>query len=198
MNEIRLEITEKEIVTAKAVARKAASKWPLVESEDLQSELILWLYENAAMVQRFQEDEEGPIKLLIALRRRANQICVREQVQRSGTQLDHYSKYSIDQIEKSLLALFNSPSTSGTRVNPETGEMLGEVEDYVENKRTLMIDVRKSFLALDVDAQRLVVLKYAKEYTYRDMGVLEGMSAPGIRKRIRKSLRQIQQRLNGE
>ena len=91
-------ITESELSTARSVARKAASKWSLVEPEDLEQSLILWLYENKATVKRYQSDSEGPIKLLIALRRRANTICAKEQSERSGKALDSNAKYSIGQI----------------------------------------------------------------------------------------------------
>jgi|TARA_R110000782_G_scaffold63220_2_gene129698 DNA-directed RNA polymerase specialized sigma24 family protein len=191
-------ITEAELSTAKAVARKAASKWSLVESDDLESSLVLWLFENKATVLRYQDDPDGPIKLLVALRRRANQLCVKDQAERSGTPLDFNARYSTSQIERSLIAMFNMPSVSGARVHPSTGQPIDKFEPFVEDAKAMILDVRSAFIRLEDDSQRLLMMKYQHNYTFRDIALVEGISAPGVRKRIRKFIRLMQQTLNGE
>lgn len=191
-------ITEAELTTARSVARKAASKWSLVEAEDLESSLVLWLFENKNTVARYQNDPEGPAKLLVALRRRANQLCVKDQVERSGTPLDYNASYSVQQIERALIAMFNEPSTSGSRVHPSTGQLLDQREPFVDDVRALILDVRNCFINLEDNAQRLLMMKYRNNYTYRDIALVEGISAPGVRKRVRKLIRRIQSDLNGE
>jgi DNA-directed RNA polymerase specialized sigma24 family protein len=191
-------ISESELSTARAVARRAASKWSLVESEDLESSLVLWLFENTKTVQRYQEDPDGPVKLLVALRRRANQLCVKDQAERSGTPLDFNARYSTSQIEKSLVAMFNMPSTSGSRVHPSTGQLLDPIEPFIEDAKAMVLDVRSAFIQLEDDSQRLLMMKYQHNYTFRDIALVEGISAPGVRKRIRKFIRRMQQTLNGE
>lgn len=191
-------ITESELSTARAVARRAASKWSLVEREDLESALVLWLFENVKTVQRYQKDSEGPAKLLVALRRRANQLCVKDQAERSGTPLDFNAKYSTQQIERALIAMFNTPSQSGAKVHPSTGQMLDTNEPFVDDAKAMILDIRSSFLQLDAESQRLLMMKYRYTYTFRDIALVEGISAPGVRKRIRKLIRKMQQILNGE
>ena len=191
-------ITEAELSTARAVARRAASKWSLVEKEDLESSLVLWLFENIKTVERYQKDSEGPAKLLVALRRRANQLCVKDQAERSGTPLDFNAKYSTQQIERALIGMFNMPSNSGARVHPSTGQLLDAHEPFVDDAKAMMIDVRSAFLKLEEDSQRLLMMKYQHTYTFRDIALVEGISAPGVRKRIRKLIRKMQQILNGE
>ena len=187
-----------ELSTAYAVARQIAKRWSLVEEEDLNSVLVLWLYENAKYVERYRADTEGPIKLFIALRRRANQHAVAEQATRAGMPLDFNSRYSIQQVERSIVAMFNEPSVSGNRVHPASGSLLDANDLYVENKKTMVLEVKEAFLKLDADTQRILMLKYEKEYTFRDIALVENMSAPGIRKRIRKALRKIQSVLDGQ
>lgn len=191
-------ITETELSTARSVARKAASKWSLVEAEDLESALVLWLFENQKTVARYQSDPEGPIKLLVALRRRATQICAKEQSERSGTPLDFNARYSLQQIERALITMFNAPSSSGNRVHPSTGQMLDTHDSFVEDVRALVMDVGKAFQELEDNEQRLLLLKYKMNYTYRDMALVDGISAPGARKRVRRYIRKIQRMLNGE
>lgn len=191
-------ITDNELSTARAVARKAASKWSLVEAEDLESALVLWLFENHKTVARYQADPDGPAKLLVALRRKATQLCAKEQAERSGTPLDFNAKYSIAQIERALTAMFNMPSQSGMRVHPSTGQMLDINEPFVEDAKAMISDVRKAFQNLADEEQRLLMLKYKMNYTYRDIALVDGISPPGVRKRVRRFIRKMQTELNGD
>jgi RNA polymerase sigma factor (sigma-70 family) len=190
-------ITPSELITAKSIARRAASKWSLVEAEDLEQSLILWLYENRTTVQRYREDPEGPAKLFVALRRKANSLCVKDQAERSGTPLDFNAKYSLAQIERTIEAIFNLPSTrQAVRVHPATGEMLDEYQPFIDEAQAMMLDVHVAFTSLDDEAQAILAMKYLKGFTYRDIALLLGISAPGARKRIRKHLRKIQSLVN--
>lgn len=191
-------ITASELTTARSVARRQASKWSLVEAEDLEQSLILWLYENRNAVERYRVDPEGPAKLLVALRRKANSICVKDQAERSGTPLDFNAKYSMQQIEKSLEAMFNLPRlTQSVRVHPSTGEMLSSQEPFIDDAKAMVLDVSSAFRKLEDEGQQILAMKYLKGFTYRDIALLLGISAPGSRKRVRKYLRKIQQILNG-
>lgn len=186
------ELTAGELTSIRYVAWKSASKWSLVEVDDLESELILWAYENRAAIIRYRSDSEGPAKLLVALRRRANQACVKEQAERSGMPLDYNMKYSIQQIENALVAMFNTSNTHGSRVHPSSGMMIDRYDPFIDEAKTAVLDTRRAFDDLEPDLQKLLIMKYEKQYTFRDIAVLEGISAPGVRKRIRKALRKMQ------
>ena len=97
-------ILQAEINIARNLAKRLSSKWSLVEFEDLEGVLILWLYENEKTVQRYRSEPDGVFKLITSMRRKANAFCTAEQQERSGTQLDSHSRYSIQQIERSLVA----------------------------------------------------------------------------------------------
>ena len=112
--------------------------------------------------------------------------------------MDFNAKYSTQQIERALIGMFNMPSNSGARVHPSTGQLLDAHEPFVDDAKAMMIDVRSAFLKLEEDSQRLLMMKYQHTYTFRDIALVEGISAPGVRKRIRKLIRKMQQILNGE
>lgn len=185
-------ILQGEINIARNLARRLSRKWSLVEFEDLQSMLVLWLYENQDTVSRYRSEIDGTIKLITALRRRANSFCTAEQQERSGTPLDFYSTYSIPQIERSLVAMFNVSSSYGIKVDPNTGAPIEQWDPSLDDAKTAVLDVKLAFTRLDVDMQKVLIWKYEQEYTYRDIAMMDDISAPGARKRVRKALRQIQ------
>lgn len=181
-----------EINIARNLARRLASKWSLVDREDLEASLVLWLYENASTVSRYRSDQDGQIKLITAIRRHGNAYCTAEQQERSGTPLDYYSQYSIQQIERSLVAMFNSSFNKGLKVDPNTGAPLDQWDPSLDDARTAVLDIKLAFQKLDSEMQKVLIWKYEQEFTFRDIAMLEGLSAPGARKRVRKALRQIQ------
>jgi DNA-directed RNA polymerase specialized sigma24 family protein len=191
-------ILQAEINIARNLAKRLSSKWSLVEFVDLESVLVLWLYENQDTVIRYRSEVDGTMKLITALRRRANSFCTAEQQERSGTPLDYYSSYSIPQIERSLTAMFNSSSSHGLKVDPNTGSPLEEWDPSLDDAKTAVLDVKLAFRKLDVEMQKILIWKYEQEYTYRDIALLENISAPGARKRVRRALRQIQMILDGK
>jgi DNA-directed RNA polymerase specialized sigma24 family protein len=185
-------LTNGEFATIKAVARSSSRKWSLVELEDLEQELILWGYENADNVIRYRKLEDGPTMFLIALRRKANQYCSNEQALRSGEPLDFHSKYSIEQIERALVSMYHVISTQAVAVDPNTDAAIEAVDPFSDEVRTTVLDVARAFGRLDKDLKDIIELKYRDEATFRDMGLLLKISAPGARKRLRKALRRIQ------
>ncbi len=196
MNNLKL-VTEVETNIARNLARRLAGKWSLVDVEDLESVLLLWLYENSAIVAKYREQTDGTIKLVTALNRKAHSFCVAEQQERSGYVLDYNSRYSLTQIERSLVAMFNLTGSSAIKVNPVTGEPVDAYDSSLDDARAAVLDVKLAFEKLDSESQMILIWKFEQEFTYRDLALLLGMSAPGARKKLRKVLRELQAILDG-
>jgi DNA-directed RNA polymerase specialized sigma24 family protein len=197
MNDNLQLVTQAETNVAKNLARRMAGKWALVEMEDLESVLILWLYENAHVVSRYRQEPDGTLKLITALKRKAVQFCTSEQQERSGAALDSGSRYSLQQIERALTAMFASTVSQGVKVDPRTGQAVESWDPSLDDARTMVLDVKLAYLKLDPESQMPLVWKYEQECTYRDLALFMGMSAPGARKKVRKILREIQVMLDG-
>ena len=190
-----MEITTGELSTIRAIAVKTASKWRLVEVDDIQSSLTLWCFENYKHLERYRSDDEGPIKLFIALRREANRIATAETAERSGKPLDYHAKYSLPQIERTLTAMFHANPTLAVNVDPHTGEPIISNDGFVDDARAMITDVRNAFSKIDEDLQQILVMRYESGLTFRDIALLQQISPPGVRKRVKKALRKIQSRL---
>ena len=190
-------INDDEIDIAVNISKSAAAKWSLVEYQDLSQTLILWLYEHRDIVDRYRVEQLGRAKLITALKRHATQYCVKEQLERSGIPLDSAYKYSMPQLERGLSAMFNF-GTIGISVTAHPSMEQSFVFDpRVDEARAIILDVKSAYDELLVaDEREIIAHKYEKEYTYRDIGILERMSATGARKKIRRILRKIQVFLN--
>ena len=197
MNENLQPVTQAETNVARNLAKRMAGKWSLVDAEDLESVLLLWLYENSATVAKYRQEADGTVKLITALRRKAQAYCTAEQQERSGTPLDFNAKYSLQQIERSLVAMFNLNTQNGIRVNPLTDQPVDVWDPTLDDARAVVLDVKLAFQKLDPNSQGILIWKYEAEYTYRDIALFLGMSAPGARKKVRKILREIQIVLDG-
>ena len=190
-------VHDDEIDIAVNISKSAAAKWSLVEYQDLSQTLILWLYEHREIVDRYRTEQLGRAKLITALKRHAIQYCVKEQLERSGIPLDAGYKYSMPQIERGLSAMFNfSPLGISITAHPSL-ERNFVFDPKIEDARAIILDVKSAYdELLTPDEQEIIAHKYEKEYTYRDIGILERMSATGARKKIRRILRKIQVFLN--
>lgn len=193
----KIEITQREIALAGRVASRVAEKWSLAETEDLQSELILWLYDNASTVARYRFEEKGEGKLYVALRRTAGRIAAMEQVARSGSYLDADAKYSITQIENALTAMFDNVDVGAIRVNPVTHEPIQTWDPRIEEAKLIVLEVRSAWELLDDLSQLMVAWRYMNELTYREIADLSGMSPTGARKKLKHILRKIQASVDG-
>jgi DNA-directed RNA polymerase specialized sigma24 family protein len=193
----QIEIHDKEIDIASNIAKSASAKWSLVEYQDLAQTLILWLFEHRDAVVRYRTEQLGQAKLITALKRHATQYCVKEQLERSGIPLDSSYKYSMQQIERGLSAMFNfSPLGISITAHPSL-EPNFVFDPRIDDARAVILDCKSAFDELLNDEERVIIAhKYEKEYTYRDIGILERMSATGARKKIRRILRKIQVFLN--
>lgn len=192
-------ISFEDIDLAKRVARRMAQRWSLVELDDLTSELTVWLYENKDVVERYRKDEQGEGKLFVALRRFASKYCATEQATRQGAPLDFAAKYSIQSIERALKVLFDEyPTSFGSVVHPSTGHLLSDWNPEVETARAVLMDTRSAFERLIEQEQVLCIARFQFDMTYRELAEMDGSTPTGVRKKLRRVLRHMQQFMEGD
>lgn len=192
-------ITEAELKLARRVAKRVGSRWSAVELEDLESELIVWLFENEKIVDRYRGEDGGEGKLFVALRRRAVKLSAREQSVRSGLPLDAGSRYSIQQIERGLPFIFEETPQTVLAENPVTGSVVGSASPESSTVAlAILLDLRGAVEQLSEELREVVVLRFRDGMTYHDIAGLVGLTDNGARKRVRRALRSAQQFLDGE
>jgi RNA polymerase sigma factor (sigma-70 family) len=188
-------IAEKELALARRIARKIGSRWSAVEVEDLEQDLILWLFENQDHVERYRTEEGGESKLYVALKRKASKQAAREQTIRSGAPLDVNASYSIAQIERALPFVFEDIPQSVAVENPVTGA----VNYHGEHSQALavMTDIRGAFQDLPSEMKLVLQLRFRDGLTYQDIGDMSDMTLNGAKKRVRRAVTRMQEILDG-
>lgn len=191
-------IAEKEVALARRIARKIGSRWSAVEIEDLEQDLVLWLFENADHVERYRTEEGGESKLYVALKRKASKLAAREQTIRSGAPLDVNSTYSIQQLERAMPFVFEDIPQSVAFENPVTGESStsGFSGDYGV-ALAVMTDIRGAFQDLPSEMKLVLQLRFRDGMTYQEIGDLSAMTLNGAKKRVRRALARMQEILDG-
>lgn len=188
----RVSINERELTLARKVAYRVASKWSMVDVEDLASELILWLFEHEATVARYRFEEFGEPKLFVALRRTASKYCVKEQESRTGAPLFDDDPYTIGQVERGLPFIFEDiPQT----VLPEFGG-----ESYKGSPGMALViltDLRGAFQDMPEQVRETLTLRFRDGLTFADMGRLTGISGEAAKKRVTRAVRRLRDRLSG-
>lgn len=184
-----MSVETEEIELARKIAGWVGNKWSLVEVEDLQSELVLWLFENEITVNRYRADPEGYMKLNTALRKHALKYCAKEQSARSGALLDHDAKYSIAQVKRALPYVFEDINVeSYAHENPHTGEPVGVSSSGYGLALAVLLDMRICFEAMPKDVKEILTLQYRDGLSYREISELTGVAR---RTAIRQSQRAV-------
>jgi DNA-directed RNA polymerase specialized sigma24 family protein len=80
--------TRAELETCSRVARRVASKWALVDAEDLSQDLVLWLLTHPKQVTRFRTFAKPEATLVLTLKREGIRLCVKETSKRLGRAIE--------------------------------------------------------------------------------------------------------------
>lgn len=193
-----MSILEPEIELAKRIARWTGNKWSLVEVEDLQSELVLWLFENEDTVVRYRDDDEGAFKLSTALRKHALKYCAKEQSQRSGAPLDHDAKYSIAQIKRAMPFVFEDLSIeSYAHEHPQTGEPIGVSSHEYGLALAVLLDMKICFSAMPQEVKEILTLQFRDGLSYREISDLTGVTRRTAIRRAQSAVGQMRDQLCG-
>ena len=192
-------ITDSELATARRLAHRIASRWTAVSSEDLASELVLWLFENQAAVERWRSEDDGAAKLFVSLKRFAAKACVKEQETRNGAPLEADAAYTLDQLHRAMPYVFEATPQTVRAEHPGTGLPLYSSALSGEHSVALavMTDVKGAFQDLPDDMKTVLILRYRDGMTYDEIGSLTDVSDRGAQRRVQRALKRMQERLGG-
>lgn len=176
-------ITQEEIEICEKVGKYYASRWKLVERDDLVSHLLLWCAErDATTLQRWRDEGSLSPKLYKSLKREAAQYCEKETTIKVGRDLHENNSYTIEIIKNTLPFVFSQP----------------DVEDPI-NSRALMIieDVRSSLYGLSKDDIEIITLRYEYEMTHDQIATHYKINTDNASQRLHRALERLLTRLSG-
>ena len=187
-------ISDHELTLAKKVAYKTAQRWSMVDTEDLTSELTLWLFENEAQVERYRDDDSGDGKLFVALRRQASKYCARETRERTGQPLDYHAEYTLAQIERALPFVFEDLPTQSVAVDPYTGTPVGYVGDGMA--QAVMADIKGAYADLPKEVKLVLALRFRDGLNYNEIAEITDTSLPSAHRRVKRAVSRLRDALS--
>jgi RNA polymerase sigma factor (sigma-70 family) len=185
------EITGEELKIVRSIAKRFAYKWRTIDSEDLTSELLLWILEHYATVDNWRYSPGGEGQLVVSLRRIAARYCARETSANINKPLDTDFYYTIEQIERGLPFIWQDrPQTTGHY------SKAGSSADST-NALAVIADLSSAFYSLNRDWQTILEWRYRLELNLKEIGDLLGISDRAVSGRINRALARLQIELGG-
>ena len=188
-------VTDKELDIARAVGYRVAQSWQPMEIEDVQSSLVLWLFEHEGVVERYRDSEDGEKKLVFSLRREATRFCYKEKNARTGGTVGVELSYNLSQLQRALPFIFEDvPQTVAFEFDAGRSTYSGSHGSAVD----VLVDIRSAFKTLPARMVEVLTLRYRDGLSYLDIGNLIGLSDRGAKNRVTKAVRTLHETLSGQ
>lgn len=188
-------VTDKELDIARAVGYMVAQNWQPVETEDVQSSLVLWLFEHEKVVERYRGSEDGEKKLVFSLRREAIRYCYKEKNARTGGTVGAELSYNLAQLQRALPFIFEEvPQTVALQFDSGRSTYSGSHGSAVD----VLVDIRSAFKTLPARMSEILTLRYRDGLSYLQIGQLIGLSDRGAKNRVTKAVRTLHETLAGQ
>lgn len=191
-------VTLEEIALAERVGGSIASRWRLVEADDVKSQLKLWLFENEHFVDLYRETVGGEAKLIVALKREANKFAAAEQQARLGRPMRADNLYTPERLAIILPFIFDEWPQSVVPENPVTGQTYASSnpQDY-GNAVAILADVSAAFHGLSKKTRDLLKLRFQDGLTFSELAEFFEISQPAAKKRVDVALKLLSDSLAG-
>lgn len=155
-----------------------ASKWSLVDAEELEAQLNYWLVRKYDTVQRYRTETGGEGKLYVALNREAahhsqieTETITGERMVDKENRINQYS-YTTEQLFTAFEAFYT------------WREIIIENIDGEDKLQTLMLDMEIAYSKLNPAEQILLEYKFKNGLTYALIGEQLTISKQAARQKI--------------
>ena len=182
----KVNILPNELELASTIAKSFASKWKLVDVNDLEGHLFLWLVEHEADLIRFRDDGNDG-RLYVSLRREASRYCVKETKQVANVdEMDNNNFYNIDMVYRALPFLFEYDTVAAEMSNDVTG--LGHA---------IMTDINSVYHGLPSDVKQILSLRYRDGLTFQQISEAYDITLSAAEKRVERAVHRLYNALSG-
>ena len=179
-------VLPEEMKMASTVASSFASKWKLVEKDDLESQLFLWLVQNTRHLIKWRE-EEGDGKLYVSLRREAAKYCRQETRHRANLDdINNNNFYNTDIIYNALPYIFEYDITQA--------DVNGDDSGLAYN---IMTDIINAYNGLNKENKEILELRYKLGYSFTQIANSLDVTPKAVEKRVERAVTRLLDSLSG-
>lgn len=191
------EVRSEELKLARDIARRVGSRWSLIENEDLESVLTLWLFEHDKNVTRWRDEERGWGKLFVTLKREALKYCARETAVKVGQPITRDNFYNEAMLTRALPFLFEAWPETVVRQNGNTHEPMEKPFEF-NNALTIMADISGAFYGLTADIREVLEWRFRDGLTFDEIATLKSITKEGASKMVERGVKRLCDKLAGE
>lgn len=193
-----MSLTDKELHTASNAARYVTRiNKGYVDMADVLSEITIYLYEHMDKVERWREEGKS-VALYYACRRAGLRYADRERRARTGAKRGDFTWYSLSVIELLLPHIYSydtwvsPPVTTDEPVRRRPGK-----PSETGDRLAMLVDIKDAVSQLSPNDQELLALRFRDGADYRDVGLALGLTEDGARRRMKRVLERVRDRLGG-
>ena len=174
-----MDIQPNELKLADGIAHSIGQRWRRVPTDDVVSELRLWLASNVKYLVAWREEGDlGWNKLRASLRRRANAFCREEHNIQKPWQRTYV--YTAEAAGQALTLIFNY--SDWTEISAD-----GDSDVW-----STLVDISAAFDSLSRVDRKLLRLRFERELPYADIAdALSLVSSDAARMRVNRALARV-------
>jgi RNA polymerase sigma factor (sigma-70 family) len=184
-----------ELTVAKQVARQVGNRWSLVDNEDVQQELLLWICEHPTQCERWRELENGKAVLATSLRRIAVKYCAKETATRQGRSMERDNFYTPEVVARALPFLFEDWPVTKVRQDPQTGRPI-ERQFHSNDALAILADLQRAFNSLPPQNRLVLEMRFQEDLTIQQIGKRLGITHQSVDHALSKSFQLISEFLS--
>ncbi len=187
-------------VNAAYIANYIRKSYPMVERDDIEQEIWVWVYSKPEKVDEYQDGtEHGRNKLLKAMRNAAIRYCQEEKARIVGYRPEDNYYYDVGMIRSVLELIWDeeawiSPPMPEDQAQVKSTRDISEGNNYV----TTLVDVSRAVKTLPLGEQALLKARYYEGLTSADIASGLDLTISAVDARISRLVKKIQRRLGGE
>lgn len=178
-------ITKQEMTLASKVAYSISRNWKLVEADDVEAHLFLWLVENERYLINWRK-EEGDGKLFVSLRREAAKYCASETKHKASIDnLQNNNVYNIDMIYRTLPFIFEYNPLEHDISN--TGDSLAY---------EIISDISNAYHSLNKKDKHIIDLRFKNGLSYKEIAEYYDVKENTANQRIHRTVEKLYEKLS--
>lgn len=180
------------------IASYLRRSYPMVEREDILSEINVWVYSHTEKVEEYQDGtEHGRNKLLKSMRNAGIKFCQDEKARILGYRPEDNYYYDLPSIRAILALIWDEEAWIYPPQPEEQARVKNRAPAEGNGYVATLADVSRAVSLLTLEEQRLLKDHYHLGYTSTEIGGRLGLTSGAVDGRIGRGVRKVQRLLGG-
>jgi RNA polymerase sigma factor (sigma-70 family) len=182
----------------KKVAASTSRYFPAyVLAQDVEGELLLWVYQRKAMIGRAMADDnpEWEAKIAPLMRKVAYDHCNAEKAAAEGYDPSDIYRYSIPKIESLIVDAFDYDDWQSFGLHGDGQPGRKGQANTTGDRITELIDIKTALLKLNDESYNVLIWRYKYGLSVVDMAERQEITPEAAKKRSQRALKGLQKQL---